>query len=98
MMGLLILDQWSSHVIIGLHQLNWSQMSSPILRCFIHVVPDLYIKGNNPVCEFYLWHPKVTDVLKVRTEDGQLTLHPLILAPHSLHFLEKKKKISVWYL
>lgn len=38
----------------------------------------------------YLWHSKVTDVLKVWADNWQFTLHSLILTPHPLHFLNKK--------
>lgn len=40
----------------------------------------------------YLQPPEVTDVLKVWTNHWQLTLHPLILAPHPLHFLQRLNK------
>lgn len=38
----------------------------------------------------YLWHSKVTDVLKVWTDNRQFTLQSLILTPYPLHFLIKK--------
>lgn len=38
----------------------------------------------------YLWHSKVTDVLKVWADHWQFTLHSLVLTPHPLHFLNTK--------
>lgn len=40
----------------------------------------------------YLWNPEVTDVLKLWTYNRKFALHPLILTPHSLHFLSENKE------
>lgn len=44
----------------------------------------------------YLWHSKVTDVLKLWADNWQFTLHSLILTPHSFHFLNKKHHFPLY--
>lgn len=47
---------------------------------------------------YYLWYSKVTDVLKVWTDNCQFTLHSLILSPHPLHFLSQKHYCLLIYV